>query len=203
MTLSDSHPLIVSFYTNDWTYADHAKRLRAECDVLGLRHRIEERPSTGSYLKNCCIKPTYIRDCLMDEKGPVLWIDVDGSVVRPPDFFKDSPDDYDFQAKRMDPVHRKRTWHVGTMWWNYTPAALSFIDRWIANTGDMTDESALEATIRQGDDLRTRDIPASCFMWEHHYKRHPSDVVIYHRESRGSSKKAELPRAQRYERDVF
>lgn len=203
MTTQSEYPLIISFYTDDWEYPLHAARLRAECEALGLRYRIERKPTTGSYLKNCCIKPSFILECLKDEQGPVLWIDVDGSIVQKPDFFLDNPDDYDFQARRMDPNHRKRTWHVGTQWWNYTDEAIAFMDRWIANTGDMTDESALEVTVRQGEDLRTRNIPAEYFMWSHHYRDKPDKVVIYHRESKSDSKKRELPSAIRYERNVI
>lgn len=197
------YPLIISFYTNDWEYPAHADRLRKECDALGLRHRIEKRTSTGSYLKNCCMKPEYIQRCVEDEKGPVLWIDVDGSIVKSPDFFLDAPEEYDFQARKMDPALRKRTWHVGTMWWNYTPASLEFIERWIDNTGEMTDESALEVTVRQGCDMRTRDIPEEYFMWQHHYETIPDRVVIFHRESRGRSKRREIYHAIKYERDVI
>lgn len=186
--------IVVSFFTAE--YRDHAPRLRSECDRLGLRHRIEELPTTGSYLRNCCLKPGFIRRCLHDERGPVLWVDVDGSILGSPTFFSDD-DPFDMQAKRMG-RHRKRTWHVGTMWWNYTPNALTFVDRWVENTGDMTDESSLEWTWREGLPLRARDIPQSYFQIED-----PSGAVIMHRLSRTAAKRRESKIAARYEQEVM
>lgn len=188
--------LIVSFYTDDWVYPEHAKRLAGECDRLGLPHRIEKLASTRSYLRNCCLKPAYIQTCLQDAKEPVLWVDVDASILAPPTFFQDD-DPYDFQAKRMGP-QRTRTWHVGTMWWNYTPEALVFIERWVANTGESTDESALEFTWRQDHNLRTRDIPAPYFR----IMPDEAGAVIVHRLSTGEAKLRENHLAMNYERTV-
>ena len=42
--MASEYPLIISFYTDDWTYPQHADRLRGECDRLGLAHHIERRP---------------------------------------------------------------------------------------------------------------------------------------------------------------
>lgn len=193
--------MIVSFFTDDWQYPKSAKRLAQECDKLGLRHRIEELPSTQSYLKNCCMKPAYIQRCLEEEKGPVLWIDVDGSIFAPPVFFSDS-DPYDFQAKRMNQQTRKRTWHVGTMWWNYTDETRDFIARWVANTGESTDESSLEFTWRQPHALRTRDIPQSYFQIIRDDVA-PPKTVIGHRLSGSDFKRKEYRQAEIYERTVI
>lgn len=194
--------LIVSFYTADWEYPAHGARLRKECDALGLRHRIEELPSRRSYLQNCCLKPAYIQRCLEDAKEPVLWVDVDGSIFRSPDFFSDA-DLYDFQAKRITSPKRTRVWHVGTMWWNYTDASRDFIARWVANTGASTDESAIEATWREGHALRHRDIPQSYFEILRDGLPPKPGTVIGHRLSKGESKKVECPLAEKYEREVL
>lgn len=128
----------------------------------------------------------------------MLWLDVDASIYARPDFFSDD-DPFDFQARRMGP-QRKRTWHVGTMWWNHTPQALEFVDRWVQNTGECSDESALEFTWRQGHELRTRDIPYSYFR----YASEPVDgVVIAHRLSTGESKRSESAFATNYEQTVI
>lgn len=192
--------LIVSFFTRDWTYPDHAKRLAKECEKLKLRYRIDELQSTNSYLRNCCLKPAFIQQCLLDERGPVLWIDVDGSIFAKPDFFRDD-DPYDFQARRINSPVRKRNWHVGTMWWNYTAESMAFIDRWVANTGESTDESALEFTWRQPHNLRTRNIPKSYFEILRD-DRAPVRTVIGHRLSGSDFKRAEYRDAEIYERDI-
>lgn len=186
--------LVISFYTDDWNYPIHAERFVKECDSLGLRCRVEKLASTGSYLKNCCMKPAYIQQCLEDEKGPVLWVDVDGSILRYPAYFE-SGLEYDFQAKRM--TGRKRTWHVGTMWWNYTEQARDFIERWKVNTGESSDESSLEFTWRQPHDLKSRDIPDEYFVIG------KEKGVICHRLSSSQMKRVENRKAIEYERTVI
>ena len=47
---------IVSFYSDvdgNTYYSDHAKRLIKECDSLELQYDIKEKPSAGTYQKNC------------------------------------------------------------------------------------------------------------------------------------------------------
>lgn len=193
------YPVIISFYTNDWLYPQHANRLRAECTKLGLEYIIEERPSRGGYIQNSCIKPEFIRDCLRLGR-PVLWIDVDGSICQRPDFFLDGY--YDFQAKRMGP-HRKRIWHVGTMYFNPTPATMAFVDAWIDRTGDMTDESSLDQTLKAKDwGLRTREVPPEYFMFCDRHDRPPKGAVIAHRLSKSESKRQQTQEFNRYEREV-
>jgi hypothetical protein len=189
--------IVISYCTPEAYYRVHAKRLRRECDSLNLQHKIIELPETGSWLKNCCHKPKYILDCLLELKQPVLWIDGDGSILRYPHYFEDGAE-YDFQAKQMS-SHRKRQWHVGTMWWNYTPDAIRFIERWVENTGEMTDESALEVTWREGLPLKARDIPASYFSFD----ETDQNAVIVHRCSRTPKKINEADLADRYEREVI
>ena len=194
------HPVIVSFYTPDWQYPAHAERLANECKALGLEYRIERRESTGSYLKNTCIKPTYIRECLNMGK-PILWIDVDGSIYKRPDFFLEI--DAEFAARRMGP-HRKRTWHVGTMYFTPTPAVIEFVDEWVRITGECSDESALEQTLRSRKWwFRCSDIPPEYFEIQTARKGRTDRTVIMHRLSNGESKRAEALFFDNYEKTVI
>lgn len=193
-------PLVISFFTDDWEYPAHAERLKKECDALRLQSRIERRESKGGYIQNTCIKPFFIRECLRDAKRPVLWIDVDGSILKPPTYFLDT--NYDFQAKKMNPRFRTRTWHVGTMWFNYTPQMLAFIDAWCDQTGDMTDESALDQVYKRKEwGIRVRDIPQEYFfIWRGRVGKFPRRVVIGHRLSDGESKREQTFLFNEYER---
>jgi len=185
---------LISFYTNDWKYPQHAKRLKTECQLLKINNVIEELSSTGSYLKNTCLKPKFILDKLNEIKAPVLWVDVDGSILKYPSFFEDL-EGFDFAARLM-PDERKRTWHVGTMWFNYTPQMIEFIEHWIDNTGKLSDESALDKTWKDwGYLINDKNIPEEYFYIEQKGKHTPKDTVILHRISSGEVKKKELPRA--------
>lgn len=182
---------LISFYTKDWQYPQHAKRLAAECEALGMPCVIEELPSTGSYLKNTCMKPQFILDKLQELKSPVLWVDVDGSIYKCVEMVN-----CDFAARRMSP-ERNRTWHVGTMCFNYTPNMLKFLERWIENTGNLSDESALEKTWQQfGATIDTVDLPPEYFYIEQRGKRPPTGTVIMHRISSSAMKRREMPIAK-------
>lgn len=182
---------VISFYTNDWKYPQFAKKLIHNCEMLDIPHQIEERRSTGSYLRNTCMKPRFIWEKLSEVKSPVLWIDCDGSLCAMPTFFFGL--DCDMAAKRMAPT-RTRTWHVGTLWVNYTPAAMEFMRRWVDNTGAISDESALERTWRE-QPINAVDIPPEYFriLQPRKFPR-PGDVIC-HRISDGEVKRRELPGA--------
>ena len=204
---------LISFYTNDWKYPQHAERLKAECESFGVPYKIEQLKSTGSYLKNTCLKPQFILDCLNDLKSPVLWVDVDASLLGKPETpikrnYVDVFDGYeiksvevlgelpDFAAKRMS-EERDRTWHVGTMWFNYKPNVIEFLEKWIANTGNLSDESALEKTWQDdGWMLDTFDLPKEYFYIERISQEPPEGTVIMHRISDSNMKKREMRTAK-------
>lgn len=188
---------VISFYTKDWRYSEYASKMRKDCDLLQIDNVIEELPSTGSYLKNTCLKPRFILDKLKQLKSPVLWVDVDAKIMKRPDIFciDDFDKRYDFAAKKMS-EQRTRTWHVGTIYCNYTHAMIQFLEEWIKNTGEISDESALEFTWQNNKELlRTTDIPNEYFFIQRLGFGVPQDTVIMHRISSGESKKREMPNA--------
>lgn len=200
--VTHEYPLIVSFFTQDWEYPRHAAELKSDCVRLGLDHRIEELPSLGRFAANCSMKPVYIRKCLAEERRPVLWVDVDSRLRKVPEWFRGTDHLYDLQARHTIPEHNRRTkWHVVVMWWNFTPAVMEFMDRWIEATQRTlaeggSEEAALEWTRRQGHSLRVRNMP-----WEYSDFGNPktADPVIRNSISKGASKKKEMPGLIDYE----
>ena len=82
--------LLISFYSDieDRTYySDHASRLIAECETLGIPHNIKEKPSLGTYQLNCLSKPAYILNLLEELDQPLLWVDIDSKIHKPLDIF--------------------------------------------------------------------------------------------------------------------
>lgn len=176
-------PTIISFYTPNWLYSQHAERLRNECKTLGLDFYIEERPDAGDYLANCRQKPFFILECLKKLNKPVLWIDVDGSIYQKPELLNDTP--YEFAAKRKK-AHCARVWHVCTMY--FTPKAIPFVEAWCSNTGDWSDELALDEICKAGVTLPALELPENY----HHIigdGKIPDDLVIAHRLSDSEQKR--------------
>jgi hypothetical protein len=191
---------VISFYTLEGSYHHWAKSLERDCQRLGLRYTIERLKSTGSWSLNCCMKPSFILEQLVKGSEPVLWVDVDGSVLRKPEL-----SDYscDFAARPITNPNRKRMWHVGTMLWTPSAASVMFLEAWIQRVGESTDESALEQTWRQcGDWLVTRALPPEYFVMEWDRSKFP-DAVIVHRSSGHDGKLREWRAAMDYERDVI
>ena len=185
-----NYPTIVSFFTNDWKYPEYAKKLKKQCDELGLIHHIKKIENQGDYLKNCCYKPTFIYESLNELKTDILWIDVDGTILKTPDLLKETKfNKIDFAAKKMN-VNRSRTWHVGTMWFNYTKPMLSFLEKWIELTGSLSDESSLEHAWKlHKNTIKTYDLPQEYFIIPKWHGKNTKNVVISHTISDGESKK--------------
>jgi len=176
---------VVSFYTANWEYPTHAARLARECESLGLAHHIVELPDTGSWLKNTRLKSKFIWETINELKSPILWIDVDGSIVKLPDQIDSSVD----FAARLKPSGASRIWHVGTMFFNWTPKSIELVSRWNDCADAGSDELAFENVWREGWDGRYQNLPETYFRIQHRNKPVPSDTVIFHRLSQDSSKK--------------
>lgn len=189
---------LVSFFTPEKYYADHALRLRGECKKLGVDNYIAQLMSTNSYLGNCRMKPEFIRFCLEEFRKPIMWIDVDATIARKPDWIdeKIAKGGFDILARHMR-KGAKREWHVGTMVFMPTLDCRAFLDKWIENTGELSDESSLDYTIKNsGLPIKIENIPSSYFRIQGRDFIRQSDVII-HRISKTSVKKKEMPEAKR------
>lgn len=194
-----TYPTIISYFTKDWKYEMYSKQMIQSCKQLNLDYHIVHRKSQNGYLKNCRMKPYFILESLKELKRPVLWIDVDGDILKPPEFFKGL--DVDFAAKKMR-EGRKRTWHVGTMWFNYNEKVLEFIDKWIYYTeNSCSDEEGLDRFWNvHSESIKTVDIPPEYFFIKRReHKPIPKNTVIFHRISNGEDKR----RTKKNRPDIF
>lgn len=197
------YPRIISFYTPDWEYPAYAKKMRDDCMALGLSHSIQELPNTGSYLKNTCMKPNFIRFQLRTRNEPVLWVDVDGTILKKPEYLNGLiPPEIDFGARPITDKKRTRKWHVGTLYFRPTARAFDFLDAWCENTGSMTDESALDATWKSRKyPLNALELPREYFqLLPNAWAEAAPNTVIAHRISGGEQKQFEVRKAAEHER---
>lgn len=182
---------VVSFYTNDWEYPQHAARLAEECNSLQIAHDIKLLPSTNDYHANCRLKASFILDRLQQLKQPVLWIDVDGSLLKLPVELLELSQDYDVGLRPRRVVHSNGyEWHVGTLWFNYTDSALNFLTTY-ATHGRGTDENKLQqAWTAHRLNLKVYELPETYFVVinNNNRKNLPKDTVIAHRISRSDLK---------------
>jgi hypothetical protein len=120
---------VVSFYTPDWKYPEYAQNLVNDCKRLALDFAIESKPSTNTYVGNCNLKPYFIQDKLQELKKPILWMDVDGSIITRPDLLL-TPSIASFDMAGNRSLTDTSRIHVGSIWFNYTDMTMQFVNAW-------------------------------------------------------------------------
>lgn len=120
-----SLPTVINFFTINTGYEDAAKRLRVSCEETGVPHVIVGIPSLGSWERNCAYKSEFIFQKWRELKQPVLWVDADAVVRRPPSLLAGT--DADFA------IHKVNRWQFasGTLYFNQTENARRLLECWI------------------------------------------------------------------------
>ena len=189
---------VISYYTQDWIYPKYAESLQQDCERLGLNHIIKEMPSSNNYVGNCNIKPNFIRDQLLNLKSPVLWMDVDGSILSLPDILMSS-DLLSYDIAANQPVGNSKRIHVGSIWFNYTNPVLEFINAWVDKVQGSIDDAAFNGVwAEHKNKLNVLLLPEKYFFIHKTNKQLiPSDTVIVHRLSNSDLKWAYKNKVER------
>jgi hypothetical protein len=174
---------VVSFYTPDWKYSEYANKLRVNCELFKLPHYIVERPSTGDYVKNCNIKPSFILHALTKLKSPVLWIDADGELLRTPELLlNDELSKYDIAGIRTATNYDRI--HVGSIWFNYNDKTIDFVEQWKDSLVEKGIDDGAFNTIWQNNNNKINffELPLEYhYIHKYHYSTIPDSTVILHR----------------------
>jgi len=179
--------VLVSFYTRDWRYPECARQLRADCERLGVDCHIVERPSVRGWLANTRQKPAFLLEALRDLQRPILWTDVDSSLLSAPG---DLREDVDFMARKRPP-HQERAWHVDTLYFNATTMAERLLELWIEYLTDHSDGLALHQAWCSGRwPGRAAPLPPE------YHPGHPNAIIRYGR-STSPEKRADQRRLKR------
>jgi tetratricopeptide (TPR) repeat protein/SAM-dependent methyltransferase len=119
-------PLVICFYTKNTDYESAAQKLIASCERHHLDHRVVGLESRGSWEANCSLKSEFIHETWKASGRPVLWVDADAILHRPPNLVRGVTADF--------AIHRCRDWEFasGTLLFNKTPAAGVLLERWLA-----------------------------------------------------------------------
>ena len=134
-------PIVISMFTPEYEpeVAPFVEAVRAQ----GLKEIVYEVPSLGTWRDNVGQKPYVIRRALQRVGAPIVFIDIDGRVRGVLPILHKLVADWDFAArfilnkaryrpggKRKRPPRALPTILSGTLWFNYTPAALKFLELW-------------------------------------------------------------------------
>ena len=95
-------PLLISYYTQDQQYPQHAERLKSQLSELGIEYYIIEIPSDHNRQSNCNKKIQMFKDCMDKFDRPLIWLDIDSEVLKREefyDFYNNCIEQYDFVGK--------------------------------------------------------------------------------------------------------
>ena len=124
---------IISFYSDiDGTtyYSDCAKRLAAQLTALEIPHDIREKPSLGSYQRNCLSKPRFIYSLLEEKKRPIVWLDVDSIVLKLLDAFDIFEGNTDI-ALACTNINVSMSAKASPIYFAYNEKVFEFLTAWI------------------------------------------------------------------------
>ena len=152
-----AEPVFVSFFTENWRYAECASQLRNALRHHGCRCDFRPLQSTGDWLTNTALKASFISKMLR-HYDHIVWIDADSQLYSRPELF--------FQQKeplllRPHSTIPDRLWHVGAMGIRRTPETIALCDAWkyqVQMYGG-TDEACFDAVIRDTA-IRVQHLPA-------------------------------------------
>jgi hypothetical protein len=138
--------IVISYYTDNWEYADRAEILKKDCEQFRLLNDIVRLDDQGSWIDNTRLKARFVHEKLEEHKRPVLWIDADSHILRSPASISPYAD---FAAVRAKPPSTK-TWYAGTLFFNYTDAGRSIARSWADRAIKGSDHMALETLWSDG-----------------------------------------------------
>ena len=128
--------LLISFYADTEGkkyYSECYKKLKLQLTKLKIPHHICELPNQGNWLKNCRMKPEFILKMLRKFEKPLVWLDIDATILEDPKLFDTL--DCDFAASprnwEEDENPSPLKLRASPLYINNTSNTKSLIEQWI------------------------------------------------------------------------
>lgn len=138
---------LISYYTDNWAYPEYARKLKGRCRELQISYRVKHLQDTGTWISNTRLKPQFIYETLLSKNTPILWVDVDSTLVQAP------PVDLSYDVGAVPKrVKTEKTFFVSTIFINNTPKGIEFAKRWAECPIEGSDHMAMEHIWREGYD---------------------------------------------------
>lgn len=132
--VSAIHPYrVVSFFTVDNEYADHAARLRATLENFGIDHVLQPVEGSGRWELNCAYKARFIYEQWLLSDRPIVWLDADATVEALPDLFSALDADVALHKWTWNHAEQDRGWEFcsGTLYFGKTELAGELLRQWM------------------------------------------------------------------------
>ncbi len=128
--IMNKFPLIVSYYTKDTLYQLEVQNLIASCKNWGLEHCVEPVASMGSWEKNCCYKPFFLMEKLLQFKRPLFWLDADAVFLREPRYLEVFKKDIATRINKCFNDDHPSKVITGSLYINATQPAADLLKTW-------------------------------------------------------------------------
>ena len=122
--------IVVSYFSKDEKYIEFAEALKKGLELFNVNYYLEGIDSTGSYKQNCLYKTTFIKNCLLNFKCPILFIDVDSILVDDPYKYLNDINNIDFDIGVVRTPTSKHKYTDAIHLWNNTSMAFKVLDKW-------------------------------------------------------------------------
>lgn len=178
---------VISFYSDidgKTYYSDHAKRLKQQLNRLNISYDIREKPSLGSYQKNCLSKPQFIYQLLIEKQEPVLWLDIDSDVRKSLAIFDMFRGNTDMAlACSTNKLHAAK---ASPIYFGFSSSSLEFLQHWnftarqMASSGKWFDHEALIGILHsfyQKDGVKMKFVGPEFCVWPGHENEHSVIVM--------------------------
>ena len=187
-----SEPVYVTAYTPE--YAIRAVTLGESLREFGIsENRFESYAyeSSGSWAKNCCVKPSIILRAMNEYwPRPVVWLDADARLCGKPDLFRSLYwEGADFAAHTRSSRRKCFDGELlsGTLWFANNARSHALCSAWgnrCALDPDAFDQRHLAAAITDDHDVRIERLPESYCAFDLVMLDHPETVpVIWHEQA--------------------
>jgi len=202
-----ARPRVVAYFTIGTPYEEEAAKLKASLEEWGYAYTIAGIHHRGSWQENTQAKAPFCLQMLEEYEGePLLYLDVDALMMRPP-VLLDGGLDADLAAVRF--IHRDELLS-GTIWWGNTVQCRRVVRKWIylnkAHPRRLPggkaawDQRTLDMAIQKVGGLRFCSLPQEYTYIQDLTPRHldpcPPPVILHTRGSQRFKKQIDRRRAR-------
>lgn len=190
----------ISFFTEGTNYEIEARELKKSLSKFGFStEHIVPRKNLGDWHRNCCQKPVFIKEKLLELNKPVVWIDSDAELIKFPSLFNDlDKSDIDISIHYLN----GKELYSATIYLKPTPNTFNVLDKWIeVLTPDLEnkgrwkgfEQSALQYVIATGKyALKIYPLPLS-YACIFDLPNRPDPVIVQNQASRKYGNTLSLP----------
>jgi len=149
--------IVCAFYTENTPYEAEVLKLEADAELCKLEFYKQGYPNTGSWVRNCGLKPNFLAEMLQKFKGKnIVYIDADARIRRIPELFE--------TIKADIGVHywRGKELLSGTIFLRNNDRVKALVAKWAEaqeQSPETWDQKTLQAVLAKDDTCEVLDIP--------------------------------------------